>query len=98
MLRLRLSLSLSLTFCLRPQLLIFADDTMPRYLTATCMLDYETVATADKFGTVAVLRLPTAVSDAVDDDPTAHRVLYERGVLNGAAHKVFSDARSDGCM
>ena len=72
------------------QLIIFADDTMPRYTTASCMLDYDTVALGDKFGNFSVLRLPAEVSEAVDDDPVANRVLYERGQLNGAAHKVSS--------
>ena len=69
-------------------MVIFADDTMPRYITASCMLDYDTVAGGDKFGNFTVLRLPAELSEAVDDDPVANRVLYERGILNGAAHKV----------
>ncbi|KAI3388894.1 hypothetical protein SNEBB_006727 [Seison nebaliae] len=42
-----------------------ADDTLPRYITAMCILDYNTVAVADKFGTFAVLRLEGV--DTVDD-------------------------------
>lgn len=37
------------------QLIIFADDTHPRWITCTTILDYDTVATADKFGNVAVV-------------------------------------------
>lgn len=37
------------------QLIIFADDTHQRFCTATCILDFETVATGDKFGNVAVV-------------------------------------------
>lgn len=37
------------------QLIIFADDTQPRWITTTCILDYNTVATADKFGNVSVV-------------------------------------------
>ena len=40
------------------QLIIFTDDTNPRWITASCMLDYNTVAGADKFGNVAVVSLP----------------------------------------
>lgn len=38
------------------QLVIFADDTCPRWLTCSCLLDYNTVAGADKFGNVTVVR------------------------------------------
>ena len=37
------------------QLIIFADDTNPRYVTTMALLDYDTVAVADKFGNVAVV-------------------------------------------
>ena len=39
------------------QLIIFADDTNPRYVTTMCLLDYDTVAVADKFGSIAVVSL-----------------------------------------
>lgn len=47
------------------QLYIFADDVAPRYLTAVLPLDYDTVASADKFGNIAVQRLPKEVSQQV---------------------------------
>lgn len=61
------------------QLIIFADDTNPRWITNTCVLDYDTVAMADKFGNIAVMRLPAAVSDDVDEDPTGNKALWDRG-------------------
>jgi len=76
------------TLVLLQQLVIFADDTLPRYVTTSCMLDYDTVAVGDKFGNFSVLRLPSEVSEAIDDDPVASRVLYEKSVLNGAPYKV----------
>lgn len=39
------------------QLIIFADDTQPRYITAMEILDYNTVATADKCGNISVVCL-----------------------------------------
>ena len=39
----------------------FADDLCGRYLTATAYVDYSTIAAADKFGNVFVLRLPKEV-------------------------------------
>ena len=43
------------------QLVIFADDTNPRWLTCACMLDYSTMAGADKFGNVAMVWLPCSL-------------------------------------
>nr|CAH7759750.1 unnamed protein product [Callosobruchus chinensis] len=70
------------------QLIIFADDTHPRWITTTCVLDYDTIATADKFGNVSILRLPSNVSDDVEEDPTGHKALWDRGLLNGASQKA----------
>jgi len=70
------------------QLVIFADDTYPRWVTATALMDYDTVAVADKFGNIAILRLPQSVSDDVDDDPTGNKALWDRGLLNGASQKA----------
>lgn len=57
------------------QLVIFADDTLPRYITASTLLDYDTVALADKFGNVCVVRLPPDTNDEIDEDPTGSDVL-----------------------
>jgi hypothetical protein len=38
------------------QLVVFCDDTLPRWVTEACVLDYSTVATVDKFGNFAVVR------------------------------------------
>ncbi|CAD6195500.1 unnamed protein product [Caenorhabditis auriculariae] len=70
------------------QLVIFADDTTPRYVTCVCVLDYHTVAVGDKFGNVALLRLPERVNEDIQEDPTASRSMWDRGVLNGASQKV----------
>jgi len=37
------------------QLIIFADDTNSRWITSSCLLDYDTVAGADKFGNITVV-------------------------------------------
>lgn len=70
------------------QLIIFADDTSPRWITAATMLDYDSMAGADKFGNVTVVRLPPDVTDDVDEDPTGNKALWDRGLLNGASQKV----------
>ncbi len=70
------------------QLLIFADDAQPRWITCTAIVDYETVACGDKFGNIFINRLPHQVSLSVDDDPTGAGILHEKGFLMGAAHKA----------
>lgn len=70
------------------KLLIFADDTQPRWITATAMVDYNTVVAGDRFGNVFVNRLDPKVSDQVDDDPTGAGILHEKGILAGAPHKT----------
>ena len=37
------------------QLIVFADDTNSRWITSSCLLDYNTVAGADKFGNIVVV-------------------------------------------
>lgn len=69
------------------QLIIFADDTHPRWVTATTLLDYDTIAIADKFGNMSVQRLPHSVTDDVDEDPTGTKSLWDRGLLSGASQK-----------
>lgn len=70
------------------RLLIFADDSQPRWITAATMVDYNTVAAADRFGNIFVNRLDSKISDQVDDDPTGAGILHEKGILMGAPHKT----------
>lgn len=82
----------SIFFCVykgaENRLLVFADDTQPRWTTAHVMVDYNTVAAADKFGNVFVNRLSESVSNLVDDDPTGAGLLHEKGQFMGAPHKT----------
>lgn len=43
----------------------FADDIVPRHVTAALHLDYDTMAGADRFGNVFVSRLPPEISAQV---------------------------------
>ncbi|KAG6812703.1 pre-mRNA-splicing factor rse1 [Tricholoma furcatifolium] len=70
------------------RLLIFADDTQPRWVTAMTMVDYNTVAAGDRFGNIFVNRLDPKISEQVDDDPTGAGILHEKGILMGAPHKT----------
>ncbi|URE12489.1 Splicing factor 3B subunit [Musa troglodytarum] len=70
------------------QLYIFADDSVPRWLTASHHIDFDTMAGADKFGNVYFVRLSQDVSDEIEEDPTGGKIKWEQGKLNGAPNKV----------
>lgn len=70
------------------RLLVFADDTAPRWTTAACMVDYDTVAAGDKFGNLFINRLAKNVSAEVDDDPTGAGIMHEKSYLMGAPHRT----------
>jgi len=70
------------------RLLVFADDSQPRWITASTMIDYTTVAGGDRFGNIFVNRLDMKVSEQIDDDPTGAGILHEKGILMGAPHKT----------
>ncbi|CAN1257722.1 Spliceosome-associated protein 130 B [Linum perenne] len=70
------------------QLYIFADDSVPRWLTASQHIDFDTMAGADKFGNIYFARLPQDVSDEIEEDPTGGKIKWEQGKLNGAPNKV----------
>ncbi|KAK0476741.1 CPSF A subunit region-domain-containing protein [Armillaria novae-zelandiae] len=70
------------------RLLVFADDSQPRWISAVAMVDYNTVACGDRFGNIFVNRLDSKVSEQVDDDPTGAGILHEKGQLMGAPHKT----------
>jgi len=70
------------------QFYIFADETVPRWITSSVMLDYDTVCGADKFGNIFVSRLPAQVSDEVEADPTGSKFKIDQSFLNGAPHKL----------
>eukprot|EP00960_Hanusia_phi_P037491 752990-Hanusia_phi.AAC.6 len=69
------------------ELVIFADDTHPRWMTAACPVDYDTVAGADKFGNIFLTRLPDNVSDEISEEPGAVG-MFEGNDLQGAHYKA----------
>ena len=68
-------------------LVIFADDFTPRFVSASCVLDYDTVGGADKFGNVWVLQLPGGINDDMENS-SGSRLLWDQGHLNGAPNKA----------
>jgi len=37
------------------QLIVFADETTPRYIISVCFVDYDTVAVGDRFGNISIV-------------------------------------------
>jgi splicing factor 3B subunit 3 len=67
---------------------VFADDTNPRWLTTAAVMDYDTIAGADKFGNICLVRLPSDCTDDLEsEDPTGNKAFWEKGVLSGASQK-----------
>jgi splicing factor 3B subunit 3 len=66
---------------------LYADDTVARHMTCSTVLDYDTVAGADKFGNVFILRLPEDATDEVDN-ASGVQALWEVGHMHGAAQKL----------
>jgi splicing factor 3B subunit 3 len=66
----------------------FADDMIPRWTTATTMLDYETVAGGDKFGNFWIVRCPKKASEESDEDPAGGHLLHERSYLQGTPNRL----------
>lgn len=67
------------------RLRLIADDTVPRWMTTMCVVDYHTIFGGDKFGNVFVLRLPAELSDSLETDPSGGR-LWESG--SSAPHRL----------
>lgn len=70
------------------QFYTFADEFVPRWLTSTIVLDYDTICGTDKFGNLFVSRLSSSASDEIEADPTGAKAKIEQGYLNGAPHKL----------
>jgi splicing factor 3B subunit 3 len=70
--------------------LVFCDDFVSRWTTASIMMDYDTIAGGDKFGNLWVVRCPPEVSEAGDDDIKVAQMMHERmvGGIRGAPQKL----------
>ncbi|KAL9076696.1 MAG: hypothetical protein Q9157_003565 [Trypethelium eluteriae] len=69
------------------KLIPFADDSTARWTTAAAMVDYETVAGADKFGNLWMVRCTTKASEEADEEGAAH-LLHERSYLHGTPNRL----------
>lgn len=66
----------------------FADDAISRHVTAACVVDYDTVIGADKFGGLFALRLEGNPDEDAEANLSAGSLQWEKGWLNGAPHKL----------
>jgi len=66
---------------------LLADDAIPRICTTGHVLDFDTVAGADKFGNVFVLRLPSEVSD-VSIASHAKSTVWDQATISSAPNKL----------
>jgi len=67
------------------RLMLLANDTVPRWMTAMCIVDYYSVFGADKFGNVFVLRLLPELSSSLENDATGGLLA---DVSTGAPHRL----------
>lgn len=70
------------------QLVALVDDHKPRWLTKSCMVDYNTVAAGDKFGNFFVNRLPKDLLDELAEDEGKQKPLLDKPFLNGCPYRV----------
>lgn len=66
----------------------FADDSLPRHVTRSVMLDYDTLVIGDKFGTISILRVPTDISEISDLDVEGELLEAKPPKLNGAPERL----------
>jgi splicing factor 3B subunit 3 len=71
-------------------LIPFADDVMSRWATTTTMVDYETTAGGDKFGNLWLVRCPTKISEAADEEGSGAHLIHEKTYLGGTANRLES--------
>lgn len=69
-------------------LIPFVDDAIPRWTTATTMVDYETTAGGDKFGNLWLMRCPKKISEEADEEGSGAHLIHDRGYLQGTPNRL----------
>jgi splicing factor 3B subunit 3 len=72
---------------------VLSDETAPRHVTSIAVLDTDTVAVGDKFGTISVLRAPEGVDDEGASASTGAQTLWENTSVKGAATRLTQECR-----
>ncbi|CAD8154884.1 unnamed protein product [Paramecium pentaurelia] len=65
-----------------------ADDILPRYVTASTVLDYHTVIAGDKFENIFVSRVPLDIDEEQEEHPYEYKMKMDQGCMNGAPFKM----------
>lgn len=69
-------------------LISFASDTIPRWVTSTTIIDYESIAGGDKFGNVWILRCPEKVSLEADEPGSEVHLTHARPYLHATPQRL----------
>merc|ERR1711915_788530 len=70
------------------QLFVLSDDSVPRWITAGCVIDYHTVAGADKFDNLFLCRIPPEVKHDDGGDVSGLRLKADTAYLTGVTPKL----------
>ncbi|OHT00949.1 CPSF A subunit region family protein [Tritrichomonas foetus] len=70
----------------------FCDDATPRFPLSSVLLDRATVASGDRFGNFAVLRIPPEISDEAEVDPSGVGMVWEHHDFSGTPNKFDTAA------
>lgn len=70
------------------QLFVLSDDSVPRWITAGCVLDYHTVVGADKFDNIFTVRIPQEVKNDEGGDISGLRLKADTSYLTGVTPKL----------
>jgi splicing factor 3B subunit 3 len=66
----------------------FCDDATPRFPLSAVLLDRSSIASGDRFGNFALLRVPADVSDEAEVDPSGVGMIWEHPNMCGTPNKL----------
>jgi splicing factor 3B subunit 3 len=67
----------------------FAENSVPHFMTATCVVDYDTMAGGDKFGNIVVSRLPDDFAAGSEDVEDTSAASVSATVFNADTNKLI---------
>ena len=77
---------------------VFVDASEPRHMTACCVVDYDTLAGADKFGNFFLSRMPDGLDEDIAKDITGGkggmRGMYGKSMMGRTQHKLTEVSRT----
>jgi splicing factor 3B subunit 3 len=70
------------------KLIPFVDDAIPRWMTCSTMVDYESSAGGDRFGNIFIVRSPQKASEEADEEQAGLQLQNARDYLHGTPHRL----------